>query len=151
MLRNHQIKIANTGPGQPSLCGLRYLCCRPLPRCQDLQNIKKSQILKPVSVVPTMHRASGQALCFNVAVICAQHIGVCDDDPRPERLGGSSSVRETRPVFTQCGALCAGCVLSCWLSSRVRGMGFAAAPTRGRWWRGGRGNFVFGCEMSSAS
>ena len=26
-----------------------------------------------------MHRASGQALCFNVAVICAQHIGVCDN------------------------------------------------------------------------
>jgi hypothetical protein len=48
-----------------------------------------------------MHRASGQAWCFNVAVICAQHIGVRVDDSRPERLGGSSSVGETRPVCSR--------------------------------------------------
>jgi hypothetical protein len=41
VLRKHQTKIANTGPWQPPLRFLRYLCCRLLPRCHDLESILK--------------------------------------------------------------------------------------------------------------
>ena len=44
VLRKHQTKIANTGPWQPPLRFLRYLCCRLLPRCHDLESILKIPI-----------------------------------------------------------------------------------------------------------